>query len=150
MRIKINRKTKYSAALLMILTFSSILVLFPINFINPERSSILERSSELNQPSLSGTMPYTWWNGDWRFRVQLTTSLVEYAKMDVHVYTTINFTDYKEKVGAASETFDVNSIRLVEYLDEDTFLETPYKINSSDPQDPEKIQLVWILNETTS
>ncbi len=89
-----------------------------------------------------------WWDGDWRFRIPLTTSLCEYKKMDIHVYSTINFTKYLQILGVSGETFDVNSIRLIEYLDENTYFETPYKINGSSAN-PEKIQIVWILNGTT-
>ncbi len=56
MRIKINRKTKYSAALLMILTFSSVLAFFPINFNGTEIDGINEEINDgvdINPPSLS-------------------------------------------------------------------------------------------------
>ncbi|MBY8979805.1 MAG: hypothetical protein KGD72_05405, partial [Candidatus Lokiarchaeota archaeon] len=144
-------KRKRITTLLSILVLMNISIFFPTNYmISNATTPMLGEQFDIEPLALSnGVSEYLWWNGNWRFRVQLTTSLVEYAKTDVHVYTTVNFTDYMEKVGAASETFDVNSIRFVEYVDEDTFWETPYKINSSDPQDPEKIQLVWILNGTT-
>lgn len=56
MRIKINRKTKYSATLLMILTFSSVLAFLPINFNGTEITGINEEINDVvdfNPPSLS-------------------------------------------------------------------------------------------------
>jgi len=56
MRIKINRKAKYSAALLIILTFSSVLAFLPINFNGTEITSINEEINDVvdfNPPSLS-------------------------------------------------------------------------------------------------
>ncbi|MCJ7651097.1 MAG: hypothetical protein MUP85_21010, partial [Candidatus Lokiarchaeota archaeon] len=152
MTIKLTQNKKRRLLILLsLLVLLNIRLFFPTDSLNSNDFTKTQEEQFNNEFLVlsNGVGEDPWWDGDWRFRVQLTTSFVEYAKMDVHVYTTVNFTDYMEKVGAASETFDVNSIRLIEYLDEDNFWETPYKINSSDPQDPEKIQLVWILNGTT-
>ena len=56
MRIKINLKTRYFAALLIILMFSSVLAFLPINFNNTEIASINEEINDVvdfNPPSLS-------------------------------------------------------------------------------------------------
>ena len=159
LKTKNTLSTKIKPILLLAVFLMS--VLFPLliiinsNFIN-DNSDTGYISPYLEENDFSNTYPkssymkdYDWWNGDWRFRIQLSTALVGYNKMDVHVYTTVNFTANLQKLEVTGETFDADSIRLVEYLNKNTFLETPYKINSSNPQNPDKIQLVWILNGTT-
>ena len=89
MRIKINRKTKYSATLLIILTFSSVLAFLLVNFYDTEIAGINEKINDefdFNPPSLSAIN--TSLNGD--------TSLHHISKT-IWVKEEYNFTfEYKD------------------------------------------------------
>ena len=78
MRIKINRKTRYSAALLIILTFSSVLAFLQISFNDTEITGINEEINDVvdfNPPSLSAIN--TSLNGDTSLHLISKTIWVE-------------------------------------------------------------------------
>ena len=59
--------------------------------------------------------PFQWWNSTWNYRVPYTTDAPLYNKTDVFATTEINFTDILKNQLGVSNTFDENSIRVIEY-----------------------------------
>ena len=63
------------------------------------------------QPSLK----YDWWNIDWTYRFPIEINSTNINRTDYSVNTQINFTSILEDLSLTSETFDQNSVRVVEY-----------------------------------
>jgi len=114
MRIKINRKTKYSAVLLTILTLSSILALFPINFNSTAIASKNEEIDDVidfNSPSLSTTSNKPWWNASFIYRQLINISNSHEAFTDFIANITFN---YKDLVGDGHMNSSLKDVRIVE------------------------------------
>jgi hypothetical protein len=115
MRIKNNRKIKYSAALLMILTFSSILAILPINFNSTEIAGKNEEINDVvdfNSPSLSTISNASWWNVDFQWRQCINiTNPYDDDLVDDAVSIRINHTKYFIQGNMQN---DLDDIRIVE------------------------------------
>jgi len=116
MRIKINRKTKYSAVLLLILTFSSVLAFLPINFNGTEiagKNEEIYNNESLKSPlSSNGIGEDSWWDVDfqWRQCINITNSYDD-DLVDDAVSIRINHTKYFIQGNMQD---DLDDIRIVE------------------------------------
>ena len=114
MRIKINRKIKYSAALLTVLTFSSILAFSQINFNSTEIAGKNEEIKDVvdyNSPSLSTISNDPWWNASFIYRQLINISNSHEAFTDFITNVTFN---YKALVDDGKMNSSLKDIRIIE------------------------------------
>jgi|GEM_PF-4158635 len=95
----------------------------------------------------------TWWNTDWHFRVEISISVSE-SMENASIPIFMNFSQLLEQIDDGDKTFDMNSIRVVEYDSSGNPVgELPYVfINDSlcDPSDDAHGWLIVLLTGTTS
>lgn len=59
-----------------------------------------------------------WWNRDWNYRVPIVVPENDFDVTNRLVEVEVDFTELLKQLGAESEIFDVNSIRVVEYANQ--------------------------------
>ena len=96
--------------------------------------------------SLYGGEKIKWWDENWHYRVPLIIDSGIYERNDYSVYVTINFNEILRN-NEIKETFDLNSVRLIEINEKDNLeREVPYILK---PFQRNQYILIWRMEGKT-
>jgi hypothetical protein len=98
--------------------------------------------------------PFPWWDADWCFRVPITVDTGSYDRTDEPIEHVKNFTTEMTDLGLTGATFDINSVRVVEYtVAGDLIGEVPSQFDPDAAYDATTNAVgtvIWIMDGTTA
>ncbi len=102
---------------------------------------------------IKGNATSPWWNTSWRYRIPIKINSTNITRINSLIEAQVNFTDILiNELILLERVFDQNSIRVIEWADNNSY-ETPSQFdNISDYDNSNNAfgDVIWIMNSTTT